>query len=411
MPQKSKIKGKGAGGKVIDTAVLKKFLKTYENHCAQCQSSASPTITCALKKCIQNGSNYLKIILSCPESSSDSSAPVLLRPLLLTIRDERYMLGTDLCIWGIPLSNQDVASLAILLELSGRTSYPFMRLEALDCGIDVWSAERLGKAIRYSQLTSVLLDYNEFRDEGIQGLVHALEGNTKLASLSLCYCNLGPPTGALLGKLLAESAVSELYLTGNYLQCSGSVDLIAAIAEHAKGLATERSAEEATSLAHQILEAQVGVHTAVSGQPETMEGSAISPVKSAEKRSSKKKGRKKKNKPALLPGPWVRKLYLADNGIDARGKEREIGVLEFSQLLSSLIRYSEQLSELDIDDNCLGELPATDILEALTDRNQGKLPRLKVKITAQISPVTFKAILKQSGKLKVSKKKRKKKKH
>ncbi|CAI9540341.1 unnamed protein product, partial [Staurois parvus] len=90
------------------------------------------------------------------------------------------------------------------------------------------------------------------------------------------------------------------------------------------------------------------------------------------------------------------------------GQERETGVLEFSQLLSSLIRYSEQLSELDLDNNCLGEMSATDILEALTYRNQGKLPRLKIKVTAQISSITFKAILKQSRKLKVSKKKRKK---
>ncbi|XP_077344697.1 uncharacterized protein LOC143988747 [Lithobates pipiens] len=414
MPTKAK-KKTGAGIKAVDTSVLKKFLKRYENHCAQCQSIASPTITQALKKCIQNGSSYLKIILSCPGNPSDSSASVLLRPLLMTIRDERYMLGTDLCLWGISLSNQDVASLAILLELSGRTSYPFVKLEAIDCGMDVWSVERLGKAIRCSQLTSVTLDYNEFKDEGIQGLVHGLEENMKVVSLSLCYCKLGPSSGALLGKVLAESAVSELYLTGNYLQCSGAIDLIASIADHAHDLATERpperQPEQPFDLAHQILEAQgqTGISTAISGDLEISERPATSPDRAAEHKKSKKKGRKRTKKAALPPGPWVTKLHLADNGIDAMGVEKETGVLEFSQLLSSLIRYSEQLSELDLDNNCLGEMPATDILEALTYRNQGKLPRLKIKVTAQISSITFKAILKQSKKLKVSKKKRKKK--
>ncbi|XP_018415860.1 PREDICTED: uncharacterized protein LOC108790144 [Nanorana parkeri] len=256
----------------------------------------------------------------------------------MTIRDERYMLGTDLCLWGISLSNQDVASLAILLELSGRTSYPFVKLEAIDCGMDVWSVERLGKSIKCSQLTSVTLDYNEFQDEGIQGLIRGLEGNMKIVSLSLCYCKLGPSSGALLGKLLAESAISELDLTGNYLQCSGAVDLITSIAEYAQGLATERPPEQPIDLAHQILE-----------------------------------GKKRKKKTALPPGPWVTKLHLADNGIDAMGKERETGLLEFSQLLNSLIHYSEQLSELDLDNNCLGEMAATDILEALTYRNQGAI--------------------------------------
>ncbi|XP_066445461.1 uncharacterized protein [Eleutherodactylus coqui] len=413
MPQKTKKKEKGARVKAVDTSSLKKLLKRYENHCAQCQSFVSPTITRGLKKCIQDGSKYLRIILSGPEGSSEGSSPVLLRPLLMTIRDERYMHATDLCLWGVPLSNQDVASLALLLELRGRTTYPFIKLEAIDCGIDVWSVERLGKAIQYSQLTSITLDHNRFRDEGIQALIQGLEGNLKLVSLSLCYCNLGPPSGAILGKLLVQSAVSELYLTGNYLQCSGALDLITAVAECAQKQATEKPPEETTSLAHQILEAQEqsGIQTMVSGEPTAMERSAISPDKSSNKRKRKKRGRKKKDKSAPPPGPWVSKLHMANNGIDARGKEGETGVLEFSQLLSSLIRYSVQLSELDLDDNCLGELPATDILEALTERNQGKLPRLKIKVTAQISPVTFKAILKQSGKLKTSKKKRRRKKN
>ncbi|KAM4043386.1 uncharacterized protein ACNLHF_013713 isoform 2-T3 [Anomaloglossus baeobatrachus] len=337
MPPKSKKKGKGAAVKSVDTSALKKFLKRYEHHCAQCQSFVSPTITRALKKCIQDGSKYLKIILSCPETTSDGSSPVLLRPLLMTIRDERYMLATDLCLWGVPLSNQDVASLAILLELRGRTSYPFIKLEAIDCEIDIWSMERLGKAVQYSQLTSIILDHNEFRDEGIQSLIQGLEGNLKLVSLSLCFCNLGPPSGAMLGKLLAQSAISELDITGNHLQCSGAVDLITEIAEYAQKLGTEKPSEEASSLAHQILEAQdqSGIHTMMSGQLTAMEIPETSPDRSSHKGKRKKRGRKKKDKSAALPGPWVKKLYLANNGIDARGKEGETGVLEFSQLLIS----------------------------------------------------------------------------
>ncbi|XP_075125693.1 uncharacterized protein LOC142198559 [Leptodactylus fuscus] len=368
MLPKTEKKGKGTGGKPGDTSALKRFLKRYEGHCAQCQSSVSPTITRGLKKCIQDGSKYLK---------------------------------------------------AILLELRGRTSYPFIKLEAVDCGIDMWSLERLGKAVQYSQLTSITLDHNKFQDEGIQCLIRGLEGNMKLVFLSLCYCNLGPSSGAVLGKLLVESAISELHLTGNYLQCSGAVDLITPVAEHVQKLTTERPPEEATSLAHQILEdvvvsfslepdienrlknflqgnsaecssakiteigwfsknlsqEQSGIHTLISGQPAAMDRPTVSPDRSSEKGKRKKKGRKKKGKPTPIPGPWVSKLYLADNGIDARGKEGETGVLEFSQLLSSLIRYSEHLSELDMDDNCLGELPATDILEALMERNQQKLTK------------------------------------
>ncbi|XP_018415861.1 PREDICTED: growth arrest-specific protein 6-like [Nanorana parkeri] len=71
MPTKTKKKRTGAELKATDTSVLKKFLKRYENHCAQCQSSASPAITQALKKCIQNGTNYLRVFqLLCRHSKT-----------------------------------------------------------------------------------------------------------------------------------------------------------------------------------------------------------------------------------------------------------------------------------------------------------------------------------------------------
>ncbi|OCT81106.1 uncharacterized protein LOC108717135 [Xenopus laevis] len=412
MPEKKKDKKKGKKEpKPIDTSLLKRFLKTYENHCAESQSLTSPTITQALKKCIQNGTRYVKVLLSCPEKLSGDSHRVFLKPLLMTIRDVRYMVATDLCVWGISLSNQDVASLAILIELSGRTSYPFFRLDLINCSIDSWSILRLGRAIRYSNLTTVSLDYNEFQNDGVQGLVRGLEANKKLISLSLCYCNLGPESGAVLGKVLAETAISELYLNGNHLQCSGAVALITTIAEHCQGLATDELPEVPTSLAHQFLEAHdsVGVHTVISEQLGNIGQHGDVAEKTIAKRKIKRKGSKKKSKGLVVPGPWVSKLHLADNGIDAMGNEGKIGVLEFSQLLSCLIRYSKQLSELNIDDNCLGELAANDILEAIVDRNKAKLPRLKMNVTAQIPSDTFKAIHKTSGKLKLSKKKRKKK--
>lgn len=45
-------------------------------------------------------------------------------------------------------------------------------------------------------------------------------------------------------------------------------------------------------------------------------------------------GIKKKIKDLTEAGPWLVKLYLADNGIDRRGKEGENGLLEFTQILT-----------------------------------------------------------------------------
>lgn len=45
-------------------------------------------------------------------------------------------------------------------------------------------------------------------------------------------------------------------------------------------------------------------------------------------------GIKKKIKDLTEAGPWLVKLYLADNGIDRRGKEGGNGLLEFTQILT-----------------------------------------------------------------------------
>jgi hypothetical protein len=44
-------------------------------------------------------------------NSSASTLPVSLEPLLMTIRDEGYTLGKEICIWGLQLTNPEIARL------------------------------------------------------------------------------------------------------------------------------------------------------------------------------------------------------------------------------------------------------------------------------------------------------------
>ncbi|XP_041119860.1 uncharacterized protein LOC121323125 [Polyodon spathula] len=386
------------GGSTTDVAVLlKKFMKTYEKHCIQTQSSVSTTIKQNLLRCIEQDKIMTKMVLSCPESCAEDAPPVCLRPLLMTIRDERYMLGKELCAWNITLNNQDIANLSIVLELRGRSSYPFTHLELLGCEIDAWSVERLGKAICFSSLAVVNLDYNEFGDEGVKGLLNGLEGNNQLVSLSLCYCKLGPSSGSLLGAFITQSAIRDLYVNGNELQCEGALDLIRQIAEYAENEAIKKLSEQHlkepdTEVANLNMESE---RISIAGS-----GSSIKNMK------RKKKGKKKKTKPPEI-GPWLEKLHLADNGIDGNGEEGRTSPLTFTAMLCRIIKFSDHLMEIDLDDNCTGELCGKLILEALKERKEAKLTGLKVKVTAQISADTFSAILKNSKKLK-SRKKRKK---
>ncbi|XP_023605146.1 uncharacterized protein LOC102418932 [Myotis lucifugus] len=131
-------------------------------------------------------------------------------------------------------------------------------------------------------------------------------------------------------------------------------------------------------------------------------------VKATSGKKKRKKGIKKKIKGLTEAGPWLVKLYLADNGIDGKGKDGENSLLEFTQILTRLIKYSAHLRELDLGNNVLGEMAAADILEALRARKTGKLPVLKVTVTPQISSDTFRSIWKSSNKSNVTRKRKKK---
>ncbi|XP_043377847.1 uncharacterized protein LOC119567050 isoform X2 [Chelonia mydas] len=408
MQGKKKEKMKKASS-LPDISILEKFMKTYERHCAFSQSSVSSMIKRSLRQCIENETILTKFVLT----NSQNSQPVLLTPLLRTIRDERYMLGKELCFWGIQLNNQDIANLAMLLERNGCTNYPFCTLEITHVPIDAWSMERLGAAFPYSNLNSIVLDYTKFGDKGINGLVSGLEGNRKLLTLSLCYCSLEPESGSKLGPIVAQTAICNLYLNGNNLQCLGALELITPIAMYADNLGRDK---ETNALLfnnysdHQIPEADkgLGIHSTASGLNIASKTGSSNTVESSMRKEKKRKGTKKKKEKKTEVGPWLVKLHLADNGIDGRGKGGEKMVLEFTQFLTYLIKHSEHLIELDLDGNAIGELCATDILEALTERKKDKMPGLNIKVTPQISSNTFKSIFKNSKKLKSTKKRMKK---
>ncbi|XP_074047284.1 uncharacterized protein LOC141490850 [Macrotis lagotis] len=376
MPRTKKEKPKNKGASLSIVPILTKFLKTYEKHCVQSQTSVCPTIKKALKTSIKNEQILRKLMLVSPAASPTGFPEVSLEPLLKTIRDERYMLGRELCIWGMKLKNSDVASLAKLLELRGHTTYPFSTLEIVNSQMDLWSLERLGKTLLSSNLLSIVLDYNKFGNEGVDILMAGLEKNQKLKSLSLRYCNLGPTSGSKLGWAVSQSAICELYLSGNYLQCSGALALIRPMAEFAETQGKDKPTKvlkDRRNTSHQVFQ-----------------------------------GIKKNKKRSPETGTWLIKLHMADNGIDGRGQEGERGVLEFTHLLTYLIKYSDHLREIDLGNNVLGEIAAIDILEALMERKKGKLPSLQIIVTPQISSDTFRSIWKNSNKFGSAQKKKKK---
>ncbi|XP_047732189.1 uncharacterized protein LOC125175565 isoform X4 [Prionailurus viverrinus] len=359
MPREKEGKQKTKGTPLPIVPILQKFLKTYQKHCAQTQTSVCPAIKQDLKTSINNEQILRKFMLVRPDDSPPSILPISLEPLLMTIRDECYLLGKEICIWGLQLSNPEIARLASLLELKGRATCAFTTLELIDCRMDLWSLQRLGRALPCSYLHSLVLDYCRFGNEEIESIFSGLENNQRLQVLSLRYCGLGPQNGAQLGSIICQSSICELHLDGNYLQCSGALALLRPIAEYAE---MQGKDQPDTRNSPQQLQAK---QRASSTSNRITKPSGAETGKTASGKERRKKGIKKIKDST---GPWLVKLYLADNGIDGKGKEGENGLLEFTQILTCLIKYSAHLREIDLGNNVLGEMAATDILEALRAR-------------------------------------------
>ncbi|XP_045857287.1 uncharacterized protein LOC123939609 isoform X3 [Meles meles] len=398
MPREKEGKQKTKGTPLPIVLILRKFLKTYEKHCAQTQTSVCPAIKQDLKTSINNEQILRKFMLVRPEDSPTSILPISLEPLLMTIRDECYMLGKEICVWSLQLSNPEIARLASLLELKGSAACPFTSLELTDCRMDLWSLRRLGRALPCSHLRSLILDYSRFGKEEVESLFAGLENNQRLQALSLRYCGLGPQSGPRLGTIIYQTAISELHLDGNFLQCSGALALLRPISEYAEMQGREQPATappDPGSRPHQLQAKQRGS----SALNQITESPGTLTQKTTSGKERRKKGIKKKIKDLTEAGPWLVKLYLADNGIDRRGKEGENGLLEFTQILTW---------EIDLRNNVLGEMAAADILEALRARKTGKLPILKITVTPQMSSDTFRSIWKNSRKSRITSKKKKK---
>ncbi|XP_054983652.1 uncharacterized protein LOC129402199 [Sorex araneus] len=387
--------------------LLQKFLRTYEKCCAQTQTSPCPALQRDLRSSISNEQVLRKLTLVRAEDTAPRPRPVSLEPLLMAMAEATYTQGTELCLWRLRLSNPEIARLASYLESKGPAGCPLTTLVFMDCQMSLWSLGRLGNTLQLSALHWLTLDYCKLGGEGLGLVLAGLETNQRLRGLSLRHCGLGPPSGEPLAAVILLSAICELRLDGNYLQCSGAQALLGPLAQCTEGQARDASAAPAPDpgTPSQVLPA---THQGRSSLNRATKPSGAIRARMVPEKTKRKKGIRKKSKGLAEAGPWLVKLSLADNGIDGRGEGGEGCLLGFIRLLSCLIQSSAHLREIDLGSNVLGEKAAAGILEALRARKTGKLPALKIIVTPQISSETFRSIWKSSQKSRVSQKKKKK---
>ncbi|XP_045200585.2 uncharacterized protein LOC123554471 isoform X1 [Mercenaria mercenaria] len=433
MPKKGKKggkKGKKKGGKKKAKGpanaedIMQRLLKCYERNCHNTDSRMCPRIAAALRGCMENNAILAQFILESVEMEKEGALPVLIEPFLAALRQERYTFIRDLYIWKYPMSYENTATLALLLE---KPFYPIRMLEVMDCLLDSHRVERLSRSFKVAEvLTKISLDYNEFGDEGCESLCKGLEKNITMLSVSLCYCDLGVKSGTILGKMISTTAVRDLYIDGNNLECEGAMELIKLCVEQSEMEALLRA-----EAAKKKLEEEEATKTAVSIDdnydeyakenklrytPESggeQSGKASDILEAAPEKKKKKKGKKKKKKEPPPPpriGPWIHKLHIADNAIDNLAYGAKFAPVICMRLFKKLLMHSDCIEELDLEDNWIGDLAGREVLEALEHRKEEKMGGVKVRTTHKLSTDVFNSIVKLGSGLKKKKKKGKKKK-
>ncbi|XP_077987813.1 uncharacterized protein LOC144442361 [Glandiceps talaboti] len=431
MPGKKKGKGKkGKKKKKLKGQVenpgdlVKRLQKLYLNVCQDQLTAICPGVKKYMKECFEDNKLMVKFILEPIANFEDAEmSNVKLDPLVKAIRNERYKYVKEIYVWDIPLQHSNVANLALMLE---RGFYPVKVLEFMDCELQAYPVERLLRNCHlFPTLTILSFDYNEFGDEGVEGLCKGLRNNRTLLSLSLCYCDLGIDSGKYLGDIVATTALRELYLNGNNIEAEGAIELIKLVTDNAKVEhydrleEAQRKMEEEAAAADEkarmktLVNSGTGISDAEKEDDAKSEksGSAKSRKGGLTGKKKKKKGKKKKKKkeppPPPAVGPWLHKLHLADNGIDAYSKGGSFAPVICMNLFKDLIMYSDCLKELDLDDNLIGDLGGREIMEGLQQRKELGLNSMKMSVTHRMMmPDTFSTILKLGAGLKKKKKKK-----
>ena len=403
---------KGLKGLQTISALLKSLRSQYEIKCKDEQSFALPAIKNSIKEYEEKSEFLVKFVLY-PGPCED--CPVKVSSLLSALRSTRYVYIKELYIWDLPMKHEDVATLALFLE---RGIYRVQYLELMSCSIESYAVQRLGKSFLLNCITALLLDYNPFGDEGCQGLCRGLKNNRTLLRLSLNYCNLGPASGRILGDLLTETAVCDIYLDGNHLECEGVIEMIRLLADKAEMEAIERAEKKELGNTDPVSKPMSAVSqmsatvTAVEDdKSRNVPESSSKPddsvkTRGKQKGKKKKKSAKKKVKPPPKVGPWVEKIHISNNGIDAHGPGSNLAPVMCMRLLRKLMTHSDCLKEVDLEHNLIGDLGGRELLEALLDRKEAKLNALKLRTTHRMNSTTFANLVKLGGGMKKKKKKK-----
>lgn len=198
---------------------LKNFLKNYEKDCEK-------NNVC----CFKGIKDRLAAIIRSEEGPSKLTFPVIIdQPCtkedlqVLFQHLNEYRQFEELLIWRASLGDEGCWFLC-LGWLKQLPKLP--KLEMIDNRLGPRSCMAIKEVLTGNEdiLTNLILDYNDFGDEGAALLSDGVQWSKSLAYLSVAYCSIGEKGAQSIGELIVgkNESIKNLNLQGNPLGNSGS---------------------------------------------------------------------------------------------------------------------------------------------------------------------------------------------
>ncbi|CAF2054997.1 unnamed protein product [Rotaria magnacalcarata] len=413
---KKKSKKKDAALIELNVQLLKRLLKLYDQYSTEQSSIPSVEVTKTIRALLEEGDSLSKVFLRPnpskivkPVEGADQIGltteppPIIqtyVRPFIRALLTCQLSALKEFSVWNICMDLLDCLELGNYIKLQTTV---LQTVSLYDCLLQPDPLYRLSASFNICRtLRIVNLDFNEFGDEGCLLLCNNLAGNQCITRLSLTYCDLGPICGAPLGRLLVETALAEIYLDGNHFGCEGAYDLIKLLLIDCEKYNIDKEEKLRADMEAKIQEAALRVQQGLPAE--------LTPAEKKERKKKKKK-KKKLSLDDMPPcGPFVTKIHLFDNEIDCLQADGFAVVQKAVNAFARLIEISEELEELDLDENVIGHVCGGIILEALKSRKERKAKKIKINVSEKIDQFVFADILKLSAKMKKKRKRGKKKK-
>ena len=219
-------KGKKGKGQEDEDNPTENFLPAYRKACRENEVTPAKTLVSKVEEIQDEGDDLNEILVN--EKIGEFGARALAMALRRSTKGEKGMpILKSMRIWEGELGDEGVRNIVKFIIETNNSSLKL--IEFLNCNIGPLGCEFISRIFEPSlpcTMEILILDYNNFGNEGISNLMTYLPLNSTLTYLSVSYCGFDEKGVQYFGDFVSKSpSLEKLILMGNPIKDEGVATL------------------------------------------------------------------------------------------------------------------------------------------------------------------------------------------